>query len=63
MFSAWKAEVDVFLLVYVLFAGVLLSAANGRCVLLSDRRLIAQSFKKKLCKGGLVPLDLLVAGP
>lgn len=41
MFSARNAKVDVFLLIYFLFASVLLSATNGWCVLLSDRRLIA----------------------
>lgn len=52
MFSAWKAEVNVFVLIYFLFASFLVSAANGRCVLRADRRLIAQSFKTQSCKGG-----------
>lgn len=46
MFSAQKAKVDVFFLIYSLFASVLLSAANGRCILPLDRRLIAQTLKK-----------------
>lgn len=62
-FSAWKAEVNDFVNIYFLFASTLVSAATGRCVLRSDRRLIAQSFKKELCKGGRFSLDLLKAEP
>lgn len=62
MFSVRKAEVDVFVLIYFLFARVLVSVPNCQYVLLSDRHLIA-SLKEKNDTKKYFFLDLLKAGP